>query len=308
MPRGCAPGTSWPAREIRETGIDRAAVRVNNVCTMTKKLSDKKLAVLGAGKLGGILLRAYLKQGLFSAKNVSATVKHTEKAEKLAKELGVAVTTENRKAVRGADIVLLGVKPQVVGEVLKEIAPELGEKTLVISVAASVPTSYIEQHAGAKVPVVRAMPNTPATVGCGMTGICRGAHAGREHLETAQAMFDAVGRTVVVDEKNMDAVTGLSASGPAFVYIILESLAEAGVKVGLPRDISTLLAAQTMKGAASVVLETGEHPAQLKDAVTTPAGCTIDGIMELEEGKLRVTLIKAVVKATQRASELLFEK
>src|SRR5271168_570621 len=271
-------------------------------------LHGKKLAVLGAGKLGGILLRAYLRQGLFAAKNVSSTVKHAEKAAALAKELGISVTTENRKAVRGADIVLLGVKPQVVGEVLKEIAPELGANTLVISVAASVPTSYIEQHAGAKVPVVRAMPNTPATVGCGMTGICRGAHAGREHLDTAQRMFDADGRTVVVDEKNMEAVTGLSASGPAFVYIILESLAEAGVKVGLPRDVSTLLAAQTMKGAASVVLETGEHPAQLKDAVTTPAGCTIDGIMELEEGKLRVTLIKAVVKATQRASELLFEK
>jgi pyrroline-5-carboxylate reductase len=273
-----------------------------------EKLANKKLAVLGAGKLGGILLRAYLRQGLFVAKNVSATVKHAEKVAALSAELGITATTENRKAVRGADIVLLGVKPQVVGEVLKEIAPELNANTLIISVAASVPTSYIEQRAGAKVPVVRAMPNTPATVGCGMTGVCRGAHANKEHLDTAQAMFDAVGRTVVVDEKNMDAVTGLSASGPAFAYIILESLAEAGVKVGLPRDVSTLLAAQTMKGAASVVLETGEHPAQLKDAVTTPAGCTIDGIMELEEGKLRVTLIKAVVKATQRASELLFEK
>ena len=266
------------------------------------------MAVLGTGKLGGILLRAYLKQGLFSAKRVSATVKHGEKAAALKKELGVSVTTENRTAVQGADIVLLGVKPQVVSEVLKEIAPELTEKTLVISVAASVPTNYIEQHLGKKVPVVRVMPNTPATVGCGMTGICRGAHAGAEHLEMARAMFDAVGRTVVVDEKNMDAVTGLSASGPAFAYIILESLAEAGVKVGLPRDIATLLAAQTMKGAASVVLETGDHPALLKDAVTIPAGCTIDGILELEEGKLRVTLIKAVVKATSRAGELLFEK
>jgi pyrroline-5-carboxylate reductase len=273
-----------------------------------RKLADKKLAVLGAGKLGGILLRAYLKQELFSPKRVTATVKHSEKASALAKELGVSVTTENRKAVHGADIVLLGVKPQVVGDVLKEIAPGLNEKTLVISVAASVPTSYIEQRLGGKVPVVRAMPNTPAAVGCGMTGICRGAHAGTEHLEMARAMFNAVGRTVVVDEKNMDAVTGLSASGPAFAYIILESLAEAGVKVGLPRDVSTLLAAQTMKGAASVVLETGDHPALLKDAVTTPAGCTIDGIMELEEGKLRVTLIKAVVKATGRAGELLFEK
>jgi pyrroline-5-carboxylate reductase len=275
---------------------------------MTKKLSDKKLAVLGTGKLGGILLRAYLKQNLFAPKHVTATVKHAEKAASLAKELAVGVSTDNRTAVHGADIILLGVKPQVVGDVLKEIAPELSEKTLVISVAASVPTSYIEQHAGAKVPVIRAMPNTPSTVGCGMTGICRGAHATPEHLEMTRAMFDTVGRTVVVDEKNMDAVTGLSASGPAFAYIILESFAEAGVKVGLPRDVSTLLAAQTMKGAASVVLETGDHPALLKDAVTTPAGCTIDGIMELEEGKLRVTLIKAVVKATQRAGELLFEK
>jgi pyrroline-5-carboxylate reductase len=284
---------------------------------MPLNLLDKKLAVLGAGKLGGILLRAYLKQGLFKAKNVTATVKHGEKAAALAKELGVSVTSDNRKAVKDADIILLGVKPQVVAEVLKEIAPEIGAEAVVISVAASVPTSYLEQHLSAasgaknrneKVAVLRAMPNTPAAVGCGMTGICRGAHAGAEHLEMARAMFDAVGRTVAVDEKNMDAVTGLSASGPAFAYIILESLAEAGVKVGLPRDVATLLAAQTMKGSASVVLETGDHPALLKDAVTTPAGCTIDGILELEEGKLRVTLIKAVVKATSRAGELLFEK
>ena len=288
--------------------VDGGEQVVKNDWIMTQKLSDKKLAVLGTGKLGGILLRAYLKQGLFSPKHVTATVKHGEKAAALAKELGIAVTTDNRKAVQGADIVLLGVKPQVVDEVLKGIASKLNEKTLVISVAASVPTSYIEQRLGKKVPVVRAMPNTPSAVGCGMTGICRGAHAGAEHLETARAMFNAVGRTVVVDEKNMDAVTGLSASGPAFAYIILESLAEAGVKVGLPRDVSTLLAAQTMKGAASVVLETGDHPALLKDAVTTPAGCTIDGILELEEGKLRVTLIKAVVKATSRAGELLFDK
>ena len=295
-------------RSRYETVVDASAHVVKNAWIMAHKLSDKKLAVLGTGKLGGILLRAYLKQGLFEAKRVTATVKHGEKAAMLARELGVAVTTENRKAVQGADIVLLGVKPQVVGEVLKEIAPKLHARALVISVAASVPTSYIEQRLLGKVAVVRAMPNTPSTVGCGMTGICRGTHAGAEHLEVARAMFNAVGRTVVVDEKNMDAVTGLSASGPAFVYIILESLAEAGVKVGLPRDIATLLAAQTMKGAASVVLETGDHPALLKDAVTTPAGCTIDGILELEEGKLRVTLIKAVVKATSRAGELLFDK
>ncbi len=283
--------------------------------SMSPKLSDKKLAVLGAGKLGGILLRAYLKQGLFVPDRVIATVKHADRAAALAKELGIAVTTDNREAVKGADIVLLTIKPQTVAEVLQEIAPEIGADALVISVAASVPAGFVEQQLAAaakgkrvQVPVVRAMPNTPAAVGCGMTAICGGTRASPQHVDVVRTMFDAVGRTIVLDEKHMDAVTGLSASGPAFVYIILESLAEAGVKVGLPRDVATLLAAQTMKGAASVVLETGDHPALLKDAVTTPAGCTIDGILELEEGKLRVTLIKAVVKATSRAGELLFEK
>jgi pyrroline-5-carboxylate reductase len=282
---------------------------------MSLNLSDKKLAVLGVGKLGGILLRAFLKQGLFASNRVIATVKHEEKAAALAKELGIAVTTDNREAVKGADIVLLTVKPQTVAQVLQEIAPEVAADALVISVAASVPAGFVEQQlalatSGERndVPVVRAMPNTPAAVHCGMTAICGGTHATPRHLDVARTMFDAVGRTIVLDEKHMDAVTGLSASGPAFAYIILESLAEAGVKVGLPRDVATLLAAQTMKGAASVVLETGDHPALLKDAVTTPAGCTIDGILELEEGKLRVTLIKAVVKATSRAGELLFEK
>jgi pyrroline-5-carboxylate reductase len=282
---------------------------------MASKLSESRLAVLGAGKLGGILLRAYLKQGLFMSNRVTATVRHAERAAALAKELGIAVTTDNRKAVKGADVILLTVKPQTVAEVLQEIAPEIGAKSLLVSVAASVPTGFVEQQLAAasgdkhdNVAVVRAMPNTPAAVGCGMTTICGGTHANQDHLEIARNMFNAVGRTIVLDEKHMDAVTGLSASGPAFVYIILESLAEAGVKVGLPRDVATLLAAQTMKGAASVVLETGDHPALLKDAVTTPAGCTIDGILELEEGKLRVTLIKAVVKATSRAGELLFEK
>jgi pyrroline-5-carboxylate reductase len=283
--------------------------------SMSSKLSDKKLAVLGAGKLGGILLRAYLKQGLFVSNRVVATVKHPERAAALAKELGIAVTTDNREAVKGADIILLTIKPQTVAEVLQEIAPEIGADTLVVSVAASVPAGFVEQQLAAatsgkrdQVPVVRAMPNTPAAVHCGMTAISGGAHASPHHLDVVRTMFEAVGRTIVLDEKHMDAVTGLSASGPAFAYIILESLAEAGVKVGLPRDTATLLAAQTMKGAASVVLETGDHPALLKDAVTTPAGCTIDGILELEEGKLRVTLIKAVVKATSRAGELLFEK
>jgi pyrroline-5-carboxylate reductase len=193
-----------------------------------------------------------------------------------------------------------------VGTVLTGLRDVLKENQLLISVAASVPTVYMEERLAAQVPIVRAMPNTPSMMGAGMTGICKGSNAMAGHLELAQAMFNTVGRTAVVEEKHMDAVTGLSASGPAFIYIIIESLAEAGVKVGLPRDLATLLAAQTTMGAAKMVLEAGQHPAQLKDAVTTPAGCTIDGILELEEGKLRVTLIKAVVKAAHRAKELVF--
>ena len=274
---------------------------------MKNKLAGKRLAVLGAGKIGGILLQAFLRQKLISPKQVYAAVRHPEKAKALAARLRIRVTTDNRAAVRAADIILLCVKPQTVQEVLEQIRPEVTAKQLIISVAASVPTAYVEERLAPGVPVVRAMPNTPCAVGAGMTGLAKGSHAGASHLDVAQTLFDAVGRTVVVDEKLMDAVTGLSASGPAFIYILLESLAEAGVKVGLPRDVATLLAAQTMYGAARVVLETGDHPALLKDAVTTPAGCTIDGILELEDGKVRVTLIKAVVKATQRARELLFE-
>ena len=149
------------------------------------------------------------------------------------------------------------------------------------------------------------MPNMPALIRQGMTGLAAGSSARPEHLQTALGIFRSIGRTVTVDEKHMDAVTALSASGPAFIYIVIESLAEAGVKVGLPRDLATELVAQTVLGSGAMVLETGEHPAKLKDLVTTPAGCTIDGILELEEGGLRVTLIKAVVRATGRAKELL---
>lgn len=274
---------------------------------MTRAFPRKSFAVLGAGKIGAILLRAYLKQRLVSPRQVVATVAHPDRARDLSRDLRIRVSTDNRAAAKRADVILLCVKPQVVRSVLEEIRAVMTPRKLLVSVAASVPTQFIENALQAEIPVVRAMPNTPCSIGVGMTGLCRGRFATTAHLETARALFDAVGKTVVVDEKHIDAVTGLSASGPAFVYIILESFAEAGVKVGLPRDIATLLAAQTMHGAARQVLETGDHPALLKDAVTTPAGCTIDGILELEEGKLRVTLIKAVVKATQRAKELLIE-
>jgi pyrroline-5-carboxylate reductase len=268
--------------------------------------SKKKFAVLGAGKMGTILLQSFLRDGLMSPTQTWATVAHADRARALKQKLKVHAGTDNSEAVKNADIIFLCVKPQVVADVVREIRTHLNSKQLVISVAASVPTDMIERAMEKEVAVVRAMPNTPCVLGAGMTALCKGKFASKQHLEIATKFFDAVGRTVVVDEKHMDAVTGLSASGPAYIYIILESLAEAGVKVGLPRDIATLLAAQTTMGAARVVLETGDHPALLKDAVTTPAGCTIDGIMELEEGKLRVTLIKAVVKAVQRAKELAF--
>jgi len=272
---------------------------------MPSSSSPVRLAVLGAGKMGGILIEAFVKQKLVSPRDITATVHHSELGTKELANGLVKPGADNRAAVRKADVILLSVKPQTVGSVVDEIAPELDESKLLISVAASVDTGYIEKRLKKKVPVIRTMPNTPSMVGEGITAIARGKFAAKKDVEIAQKLFGAVGKTVVVDEKHMDAITGLSASGPAFIYIILESLAEGGVKAGLSRELATMLAAQTALGAAKVVLETGHHPALLKDAVTTPAGCTIDGILELEEGGLRVTLIKAVVKAAQRAKELL---
>ena len=266
--------------------------------------SNTKVAMLGAGKMGGILLQAFLNKGLFRPENIRATVQHPERAAALAKQWGVSVSTDNLAAARNSDLILLGVKPQTVPEVLAQIRPALTAKKTIISFAASVKTGAIEKAAGVDLAVIRAMPNTPSLVGCGATALCRGKFVTDEQLAVAEKVFASVGRTVTVDEKHMDAVTALSASGPAYIYIILESLAEGGVKVGLPRDIATLLAAQMVLGAATMVLETGSHPALLKDAVTTPAGCTIDGILELEEGGVRVTLIKAVMRAAQRAKEL----
>jgi len=262
-----------------------------------------RVAVLGTGRMGGILLQAFIKSGLVTATTAFPTVAHPERAATLSAQFGVTVTTDNLAAAQSADVILLGVKPTQIEDLVRSIRPAL-KGQLLISFAASVKTSAIEDAAGSDMPVVRAMPNTPAMVGAAITALCGGRFATPEHLALAQRIFATVGRTVIVDEKHMDAVTGLSGSGPAFLYIIIEALAEAGVNVGLPREIATLLAAQTTFGAAKMVLETGSHPALLKDEVTTPAGCTVDGILELEEGGLRVTLIKAVKRATIRAREL----
>jgi pyrroline-5-carboxylate reductase len=268
------------------------------------QLPHVRVAVLGAGKMGGILLQAFLKQNLFAPDQIHATVAHAERAVALSTQWGVDVSTDNLEAASQADLILLGVKPFQVPDLIDQIRPALTPAKTLVSFAASVKTRSIEEAAGMEIGVIRAMPNTPSALGAGAAGLCRGRFVTNTQMELAQRIFETVGRTVVVDEKHMDAVTGLSASGPAYIYIIIEALAEAGVKVGLPREIATQLAAQTTFGAAKMVLETGYHPALLKDAVTTPAGCTIDGILELEEGGLRVTLIKAVMRATQRAKEL----
>jgi pyrroline-5-carboxylate reductase len=275
-----------------------------NTAALDQDLSQVRVAVLGAGKMGGILLQAFLKQQILGPDQLLATVAHAERAAALSAQWGVEVSTDNLAVARQADVILLGVKPFQIPDLVQQIRPALSTDKLLISFAASVKIGAIEQAAGIDIPVIRSMPNTPSMLGAGISALCRGRFVTEAQMAFASRIFETVGRTVVVDEKHMDAVTGLSASGPAFIYIILESLAEAGVKVGLPRDIATLLAAQTTFGAAKMVLETGYHPALLKDAVTTPAGCTIDGILELEEGGLRVTLIKAVMRATQRAKEL----
>src|SRR3974390_3719854 len=248
-----------------------------------------RLAILGLGKMGSILLQAFCAQNVATPEHIVATVNHAERVDNLAKKFGVQVTTDNRAAVKDPDGILLCIKPQTLGEVVEEIRPVLREDQLIISIAASVPTAYVEQRIAAKIPVVRAMPNTPSRVGAGMTAFCCGTAVKPSDLEIVHRLFDTVGETIRVDEKHMDAVTGLSASGPAYIFMILESLAEGGVKVGLPGDIAMKLAGQTVLGSAKMMLETGDHPALLKDAVATPGGCTVDGILELEEGGLRGT-------------------
>ena len=284
--------------------MSSSATRVEGATSTTR--AQKKIAVLGLGKMGTILLQGFLEHGLASKDEVVATVQHQEKVSAVSREAGgIALTTDNRAAVAKAPVVLLCVKPQSLPQLLEEIAPAIEPGALVISIAASTTTSFIQQKLGKDVPVVRAMPNTPAMVGAAMTAICAGSTARQEHLELAKKLFESVGRALIVDEKHMDAITALSGSGPAFAFVILESLAEAGVSVGLPREMATTLAAQTLFGSAKLALETGHHPALLKDAVTTPAGCTIEGLIELEKGGLRVTLMNAIIKTTSRAKELM---
>jgi pyrroline-5-carboxylate reductase len=264
----------------------------------------KKVALIGCGKLGEGLLSGMLGSQLIPVDRVEVTVAHQPRADYLAEKHGVKAHTRNAQAVKGADLVLIVLKPQQVKGFLHEVKGVLRKDAVIISAAASVTTALIERELGRPARVVRAMPNTPCLIRQGMTALAGSPNAAPDDVLLARDIFGSMGRTVVVDEKHMDAITGLSASGPAYVYMIIESLAEAGVKLGLPRELSTELVSQTLLGASALVLHTGEHPAKLKDVVTTPAGCTIDGLLELEEGGLRVTLIKAVVRAAQRAKQL----
>ncbi len=235
---------------------------------------------------------------------ISATTRSAESARTGKEALRISVHTDNAKLARESDVLIVCVKPSQAERVFDEIAPHLSAKKLVVSVAASITNAQIESWISSVCPVVRAMPNTPALIRQGMTVLAAGTDASGANLKVAEKIFDTVGRTTRMDERLMDGVTGLSGCGPAYAYLIIEALSEAGVKVGIPRETATLLAAQTLMGAARMVLELDEHPAALKDEVTTPAGCTIDGLMALEEGGLRVTLIKAVLAATEKSVSL----
>lgn len=263
-----------------------------------------RIGILGLGKMGEALIKGLQRSPQARDFSFQATTRSKESAIDAAKRLKVEVSTDNAKLARACKVLVLCVKPYQAQKVLADIAPELSKDHLIISVCASVTTSQLAEWSGGRAAIVRSMPNTPCLIGEGMTVFCAGPSAKPEHMKLTESMFCTLGRAVALEESLMDGVTGLSGCGPAYVYLVIEALSEAGVKVGLPRKTATLLAAQTLAGAAKMVLDRGEHPAALKDEVTTPAGCTIDGLMALEEGKLRVTLIKAVLAAAKRSKSL----
>jgi pyrroline-5-carboxylate reductase len=264
----------------------------------------KTIAFLGAGNMAEALVKGLLRAGVASPGEILLTDRRQERLAELEKSYGVRTSNDNKGAAAQAAIIVLSVKPQVMNKLLAEIAPALDGTKLVISIAAGVPLAAVERRVGHGVRIIRTMPNTPALVGAGATAISAGEHATPEDMEQAKALFDAVGKTVILDESLLDAVTGLSGSGPAYVFLIIEALSDAGVKMGIDRRNAQDLAAQTVLGSAQLLLETGEHPGRLKDQVTSPGGTAIAGLHTLEAGGLRTTLMNAVEAATQRAHEL----
>ena len=267
-------------------------------------MKDPKMAFLGAGNMAEALVAGIVKGKLSKPEFVLATDISPARLEILKDRYGIQVGDQNLDAVSWADVIILCVKPQVINDVLAEIQASLSEKQLVISVAAGVSINRIQEIIGQTIPLVRAMPNTPAVIQEGVTALAGCRDLSLEQLSVAQKIFESVGQVVVVDEALMDAVTGLSGSGPAYIYLAIEALIDGGVRVGLPRNIAHVLAVQTVLGAAKMAKETNEHPALLKDRVTSPGGTTIAGVQRLEEGGLRATLIDAVEAATHRSREL----
>jgi len=269
-------------------------------------LNQSKVAILGTGTMGRALGKGMVTAGVMDSSRICGTVKHERELDPVREQVSFNVTTDNDTAARGADIILLCTKPRDARPLLEGLAASnsLAHNPLVISIVAGISTEDLESAAGSDLRVVRAMPNTPCLVGAGMIVITPGSMASKQDLDCAEEIFGSLGRVLRLDEEHMDAVTGLSGSGPAFLYVIIEALSEGGVMTGLPRKVATEMAAQTALGAAKMVLDTGRHPAALKDEVTTPAGCTISALLSLEDGRLRSVLARGVQEAARAASGL----
>lgn len=267
-------------------------------------MERQRIAVLGAGNMGTALIRGMLTAHWCKPQNIAATTRHPERAQALGKELGIQAKAGNAEAAAWASTIVLGVKPQILHEVLQDIAPAVTKDKLVVSIAAGVTTKTIESYLPAGTPVVRTMPNLGVTVQLGATAMCRSEHAKPEDLQVAQAIFESVGIAVEIDEYLMDAVTGLSGTGPMYIFQIIEGLSDAGVKVGLSRPVANQLVVQTVLGSAKLVQVTGQHPGLLKDQVTSPGGTAIAALHKLESGGMKALLMDAVETAARRSAEL----
>jgi len=254
--------------------------------------------------MGEVILKGMLEKKLASPETITVSEIDRERRDHVQSIYGVKMVESNTAAASDAGIVLLAVKPQIMASVLNELSGTCGASHLIVSIAAGITLEYMESRLDAGTRVVRVMPNTPALVGQGASAIAAGTAATSADCTLVQSILDAVGITAVVDEKLMDAFTGLSGSGPAYAFIMIEALSDAGVLMGLARATAQRFAAQTLLGAAQLCLETGKHPGELKDMVTSPGGTTIAAVKELEKGKIRETLMNAVVAATRRSREL----
>jgi pyrroline-5-carboxylate reductase len=267
-------------------------------------LRDRRVAFIGAGNMAEALLAGLLHGARLAPAQLRCSDISSERRDLIGRTYHIITSAKNHEAAEWADVVLLAVEPQVLDEILQEIAPVIGDSKLVVSVAAGYPIARIARYLSGTRRLVRAMPNTPSTIREGVTALAYETDLTAVDAAVAKALFEPVGNVVAVAERLMDAVTGLSGSGPAYVYVMIEALADGGVKMGLPRETAWLLAAQTVAGAARMVIESREHPATLKDRVASPGGTTIAGLHELERGRLRATLISAVEAATKRSAEL----